>query len=849
MTTPQWAFEKIQEAKDKNLTLLDLSRELSQSSDSLSNIPEDVFQLPQLTTLFLSGNKIVSIPDAISRLQNLTMLFMNNNRLTDLSENVAKLQNLTTLDLAGNQLAILPEAIAKLQNLTTLYLEFNQLSSLPDELTKLRNLRSLILNHNRLTELPSSITNLQSLVKLDLSSNHLVDLPESITNLRGLVELNLADNQLETPPQEVAVKGVDAVREYYRQLKEAGQDHLYEAKLLILGEGGAGKTTLAKKIGNSNYQLQDEISTQGIDVSQWSFPIDGGKSFRVNLWDFGGQEIYHATHQFFLTKRSLYALVVDVRKEDTDFYYWLNVVELLSDSSPLLVIKNEKQDRHREIDERQLRGQFSGIKEFLACNFSSNRGLDEIKSEIKHYVKSLPHIGSPLPKTWVKVRDALERDKRNYISFDNYLEICKNNGFDRLKDSLLLSGYLHDLGVCLHFQDDPLLRRIVILKPHWGTDAVYKVLDNPTVIRNLGRFNRSNLSAIWNASEYTGMHDELIQLMMKFKLCYQIPNTKDEYIAPQLLTVNQPQHPWNDQENLLLRYTYEFMPKGILTQFIVSMNSSIVTVNRTSLVWRSGVVVAKNQTGAEIIEYYGKREIRVKVAGVHKKELMTIVMYELDKIHATYKRLKYDKLIPCNCAECKKRKEPYFYRYETLQKFIEDRQDQIQCQYSYKMVNVYSLVDDVIEKEHTRDGHDGSPVQQYYINHVDRFDGGAKMNENKISINNSTVYGGVVAAESIKDSFNTIEKADIKDDLKEQLKQLNQAVEAMVKELPKEQAEEVAEDMQKLTEEAVKEKPKEKWYSVSIDGLVAAAQNVGKVGDAVIDAAGNVRKILTGGLL
>ena len=80
--------------------------------------------------------------------------------------------------------------------------------------------------------------------------------------------------------------------------------------------------------------------------------MENGQPFRVNIWDFGGQEIYHATHQFFLTKRSLYVLVADTRKEDTDFYYWLNAVELLSDNSPLLIVKNEKQDRHREINER-----------------------------------------------------------------------------------------------------------------------------------------------------------------------------------------------------------------------------------------------------------------------------------------------------------------------------------------------------------------------------------------------------------------------------------------------------------------------------------------------------------------
>jgi internalin A len=40
-------------------------------------------------------------------------------------------------------------------------------------------------------------------------------------------------------------------------------------------------------------------STHGIDVMVWSFTLADGNTFRVNIWDFGEQAIYHATHQFF----------------------------------------------------------------------------------------------------------------------------------------------------------------------------------------------------------------------------------------------------------------------------------------------------------------------------------------------------------------------------------------------------------------------------------------------------------------------------------------------------------------------------------------------------------------------
>ncbi|WP_062294873.1 COR domain-containing protein [Nostoc piscinale] len=222
--------------------------------------------------------------------------------------------------------------------------------------------------------------------------------------------------------------------------------------------------------------------------------MENGREFRVNIWDFGGQEIYHATHQFFLTKRSLYALVADNRKEDTNFYRWLNVVELLSDSSPVLIVKNEKSDRTREINEPQLKGQFNNLKETLATNLAKNdQRLNNVIKEIKHQITSLPHLGTPLPKTWVKVRETLENDPRNYISLDEYLNICQQNGFTRHEDKLQLSGYLHDLGVCLHFQDDRILEKTLILKPKWGTDAVYRVLDDPQVINNLGKFTWEDL--------------------------------------------------------------------------------------------------------------------------------------------------------------------------------------------------------------------------------------------------------------------------------------------------------------------------------------------------------------------
>ena len=260
------------------------------------------------------------------------------------------------------------------------------------------------------------------------------------------------------------------------------------------------------------------------------------RDFRVNIWDFGGQEIYHSTHQFFLTKRSVYALVTDERREDTDFEYWLEIVNLLSDGSPLVIVRNRKQGRHQHgADLGALRQRYPNLRGTLDLDLADNSGLDEAVRKIRGELERLPHIGTALPATWRAVRLALEADSRDYISAADFFGICEANGFTDHGDMRQLGGYLHDLGICLFFQDDALLSKTVMLKPEWGTTAVYRVLDDPDIARALGVFTQADLRRIWSDAKYQPMRNELLQLMVRFQLCFQVPGS-DTHIAPQLLT-------------------------------------------------------------------------------------------------------------------------------------------------------------------------------------------------------------------------------------------------------------------------------------------------------------------------
>ena len=524
-------------------------------------------------------------------------------------------------------------------------------------------------------------------------------------------EFGFYDCPLETPPPEIVKRGNAKILLYFEELELANKKgetiRLSEAKCLILGEGGAGKTSLAKKLLNIENELpKEQATTKGIDVYPHDLKLPDGTDFRLNIWDFGGQEIYHATHQFFLTKRSLYILLDDTRKDektvnDPSFNYWLQMAQLYGGNSPLLIVQNEKGDRSKQLDLRGMQGRFGFVKDSKATNLLTCRGLDEVWTAIEYYLKQLPHIGEEQPKAWLDIRRDLERlareEGRDHIPLEEYYRICVQHDIPERERALFLSGYLHDFGAFLHFQDHPLLRKTLVLNNQWATDAVYKVLDCEEVKGNFGRFTRSTLGRIWADDRYADQHAELLALMEKFELCYKLPDERsDTWLAPQLLSVLQPEAlNWDDTDNLQIRYEYEFMPKGLLSQHIVRNHRYI---RQTELAWKSGAVFERAGAKALVTEAWGSRNIRIRARGANAKELLTLLSEDFDKMHERLEGLKVRKMIPCNCPKCTKTAEPHFYDHEKLQRRRIDGKRTVECDLSYDDVSVVGLLDGIFAK-------------------------------------------------------------------------------------------------------------------------------------------------------
>ena len=177
--------------------------ELTLYGNRLTELPESIGKLTNLTWLNLTNNQLTKLPESIGRLTNLTKLGLMTNRFTEIPESISKLTNLTWLNLTNNQLIELPESIGRLTNLTDLELRVNNLTELPESIGKLTMLNSLPLDTNKLTELPEFIGKLTNLTDLDLSNNQIAELPEFIGTLTNLTTLRLSDNKIAELPESI----------------------------------------------------------------------------------------------------------------------------------------------------------------------------------------------------------------------------------------------------------------------------------------------------------------------------------------------------------------------------------------------------------------------------------------------------------------------------------------------------------------------------------------------------------------------------------------------------------------------------------------------------------------------
>ena len=181
------------------------------------------------------------------------------------------------------------------------------------------------------------------------------------------------------------------------------------AKVVLLGESGAGKTGLSQRLGLNSWQPTD--STVGAWATQWKLPVasEDGVEREIWLWDFGGQADQRLIHQLYLDETAVAVLVFDGQKEDVfdTLGQWDRDLTRASHKhcSKLLVAGR--------IDAGGMRVSRSQLNEFasergypncLETSAKMDTGCDELKQTILQAIdwQQIPWRTSPRIFKWLK---------------------------------------------------------------------------------------------------------------------------------------------------------------------------------------------------------------------------------------------------------------------------------------------------------------------------------------------------------------------------------------------------------------------------------------------------------------
>lgn len=684
------------------------------NGESFGKFPKKIFELEKLNKLVAPNFKLKELPKELFELRALHSLFFENSLLTSLPNEILNLTELVTLWLGKNSFKVFPEIVTQIESLRDLSLRNNYLRNVSTDIFKLTNLKILNIGANDFTEIPQPIFNITNLIELHLGNfyqkenqpqNIIKTIPNDILKLENLTKIDLFKNPIENIPAEIIGDGVDAIKNFLHSKIEAdNEEFLYEAKMVVVGRGEVGKTVVTKKLTLPNYSLTKSKSTPGINVlkNPFEFTMNGLKnksSFRFNIWDFGGQQKYDATHQLFITNRSVYLFLTEARAESNyqDIYYWLNTISLFSNNSPVIVVLSKYDERKKMLPESIYKEKFKNIVQFVdvSCADGYEHTIENLKDAIKESIKLLPQTKLTLSNHWVNIRNDLEKlsKEEDYINYSKYLSICKKNKLDK-KRADFLSEYLNDLGVIIHHQHDLLLKKTIFINTDWCVDGMYKVLDDETVFQNDGKFTNKNLEEIWKEKRFEGKQAELIRLMRDYGLCFELAD-ESGYIAPDLLPPDKPEKlQWNYESTLQFEYQYTFMPAGMISRFIVKSHAFI----KENLFWKYGIVLKYDYTEALVEEDYINSKIKISLKGENKKGLLSAIRMIIEEVHKDFdkaNKLIFEEMVPCNCTHCITSIVPHFYKFNVLKKFEQKTIRETHCEKSSELVEIKNLINDV----------------------------------------------------------------------------------------------------------------------------------------------------------
>ena len=600
------------------------------ASLELSNIPSFDFSLikdlKQLTSLTLWECDISDI-SVLKDLKQLSSLGLGLNQISDISI-LKDLKQLTLLDLTANQI--------------------RDISILKD----LKQLTSINLTNNQISDI-SFLKDLKQLTSLNISVNQINDI-SYLKDLKQLTELNLSKNPIKYIPKEIynQYECSKDLFSYWREIESSQKVTNNQLKIIFLGDGCTGKTTLLHWfIDNEFKDIDLNLRTHGVIIKP--LPLNEGRILG-NFWDFGGQEVYHATHRLFLGKRTLYILVWAIEtlenENETRYHphYWLDMIADIADKnerSRVMIVQNifENQKEihllsNEEIEDYSKRGLDIS---FQSVNAKIGTRIKQFKLSIEEEAENLINENvEELPETWINIRTRvaeLREAKNKTLNVSDFQQICEECKLTT--DFKIALDYLHNAGEVFYYANK--FNNQIILDQEWALEAVYAVLKKDKVERFKGEFTLEDLINIWKEKNHD-LREEEVGIFLKFMLSNQIMFSTNEnnyvddnrkFVIPQLLPEEFPfqlEALKNNSSSLKHRIEYEFLHRDIIERFIV--RTAQFSVKKTF--WKNGVFIKYENAFAiiEVVEEAKEKKINIECFGAGKEKILQRIREEFNKI-------------------------------------------------------------------------------------------------------------------------------------------------------------------------------------------------------------------------
>jgi internalin A len=709
-------------------------------SNQLTFLPDSIDQLENLYALSVFNNQLTCLPESLVKLSNLEMLFVGGNLLTFLPERLGQIVTLQEFSAWGNKLTSLPESMKQLVNLKFLQISLNNLPSLPEWLGQLINLRHLDIAGSKLTFLPEWLGQLVNLKHLDIAYNQLTSLPEWLGQFVNLQHLNISHNKLTSlPPNLANLKnlevidlnnnpiypalktvnegGIESLFAYLRSLMDPSQiELLYEAKLILVGQGKAGKTSLLKVLSGRPPRRQ-EPTTHGMNIWFQAFhtpqPGQEGGTIKYNAWDFGGQEVERVTHQFFFSPEAVYLLVWDPRP-GLEQHLVEDLLKLIrqrvGEAARVIIVSTHCRDRRLgRLDQEVLRRDFGnmiiGFHEVDSLKHDRNSGdkvgILRLKEIIAKAAKDLTDMGTPFNRQWRQARDEIMgmAESHPHIPYGKFVEVCWKHGLEG-DAAATLAQIMHRLGYIVYFAEVECLKDDVILQPQWLTKAISFVLEDRTIQEMDGILPDNRLSEVWYSHGVAhepkfepALYPFFLRLMEKYDFSYRL-ETGDASLIAQNVPQVRPSLPWLPERKLpptlrrlSLVCTMEEVPLGLVPLMTVRTHRYAYTRTDVGgrihrLHWQRGIFLRHQAHGEALLELR-EREFHLYVQAVWPTYFMNTLRDTLNKlISDNWPGMKdsFSFAVPCPGQRLGHPCEGRF-RVEALHHFLEDGLRQIPCQF------------------------------------------------------------------------------------------------------------------------------------------------------------------------